>query len=223
MKPIIFSMPMVQTILEGRKTQTRRVVKPQPSSGLRKSVFVASGLEDGHGREIKVPYQPGDTLYVRETWYYEYHMYDENEGDALYRYVYKASSPDYPVDVGVGKQGWRPSIHMPKEAARIFLKVKDARAERLQEISEEDAIAEGLACLTKDGGITYKYGIPDSDGLPGNDDTGWHWHEWNTDPRKAFQALWNKIYEERGYGWDMNPWVWVISFERIDKPKEGVA
>jgi hypothetical protein len=104
---------------------------------------------------------------------------------------------------------------MPRTACRLRLKITGIRVERLQDITEEDAKAEGLSCLTKDGGITYKYGIPDSDGLPGNDDFGWHWHDWNIDPRKSFQKLWDSINKDRGYGWDTNPWLWVISFEKV--------
>jgi hypothetical protein len=197
MKPIIFSTPMVQAILDGRKTQTRRIVKPQPSSGIRKSVFVKSGLEDGHGREIKPRYQPSDILWVRETWYYEEHMHDLTEGEPdlasgrySHRYVYKADNRDYPVNVGVGEHGWKPSIHMPREAARIFLQVTNVRVERLQDITEEDAIAEGMSKTLVDG-VTF------------------------ISAKGKFHALWDTLYAKCGYSWENNPWVWVYEFMRI--------
>lgn len=108
------------------------------------------------------------------------------------------------------KQPFYPSIHMPKDAARIWLQVTDVRVERLQDISEGDAKAEGLRVLSKDAGITWKYGIPDSDGYPGNDDHGWHWQEWETSPVKAFEKLWSKINGPDSY--QANPFVWVVSF-----------
>ena len=118
---------------------------------------------------------------------------------------------------------WKPIYeqtppNMPRKAARLFLRVKSVRVERLQDISIEDAQAEGLACLTKDNGITYKYGIPDSDGLPGNDDYGWHWEDWSVDPRKAFRNLWDSIYGKSDIDkWNANPFCWVISLEVIKK------
>jgi len=181
MKPIIFSTEMVRAMLDGRKTQTRRVIKPQPES-----------MKDG--KLPKCPYQPGDILWVRETWYYEEHMHELTAGDPdlpsgryKHRYICKASDPDYPV----GNKGWRPSIHMPREAARIFLRVIDVRVERLQEITEEDARAEGCDANIPDG-------VPSS--------IVW------------FYEIWNRLNARRGYGWDTNPWVWVIEFERTEAP-----
>lgn len=114
-----------------------------------------------------------------------------------------------------GKRGATvPPIHMPRWASRILLEITDVRVERLQEISEADAKDEGLACLSKDGGRTYKYGIADGDGLPGKDDTGWHWADWEQDPRRAFFKLWDNINgDEHGSGG--NPWVWVVCFKRV--------
>ena len=137
MKPILFSAEMVRAIQDLRKTQTRRIVKPQPSSGIRKSVFVKSGLEDGHGREIKPRYQPGDILWVRETW-----SKDEN-GEYVDRTNYGTTEDDsFPPSMFK----WKPSIHMPREAARIFLRVKNVRVERLQDITDADILAEGFKC-----------------------------------------------------------------------------
>jgi hypothetical protein len=144
-KPILFNTDMVRAILDGRKTVTRRVIKfPEgmtgrlSESGATDHIFYPGG--------IKRPlYRTGDILYVRETWCYENHMHDLTagepdlpNGESPHRYVYRASSPDYPVDK------WKPSIHMPKTAARIFLKVTDIRVERLQDITVEQAIKEGF-------------------------------------------------------------------------------
>ena len=115
MKSIILTTEEVRA-MDGRKTQTRRIVKPQPSSGIRNSVFVKSGLEDGHGRELKIPFQPGDILYVRETW--------QNICATPLQYAYKADGEFEPYSP------WKPSIHMPKEAARLFTRVIDIKAER---------------------------------------------------------------------------------------------
>ena len=184
---------MVRAILDGRKTQTRRAIKPQPSSGVRKSVFVKSGIEDGHGREIKPKYQPGDILWVRETW-----SKDEN-GEYVYRTNYGTTEDDsFPPSMFK----WKPSIHMPREAARIFLKVTNVRVERLQDITEEDAIAEGV----KD---PYEYQSPEYYEQP-----NLRGFEIN---KSAFAGCWDSIYSKRGYGWESNPWVWVVAFEKISK------
>lgn len=113
------------------------------------------------------------------------------------------------------EQEWTPSISLQRWASRITLPVALVRVERLQDITEDDARAEGLAKLTKDGGVTYKHGIADRDGLPGNDDDGWHWCEWEVDPRKAFAKLWDSINSERA-PWASNPWVWVVSWKEAE-------
>jgi len=163
-KPILFSTEMVRAILEGRKTQTRRVVKPQPV------------IEDGHGREIKCPWQPGDILWVRETWC-------KNPVSTGYPYCYKASEDSWIYDNMEGM--WRPSIHMPREAARIFLRVKNVRVEKLQEIMPDDVLQEGLWDVGTETGAL-----------------------------DSFAELWNNINAKRGYGWSVNPWIWVIEFEK---------
>ena len=221
-KPILFSTPMVQAILDGRKTMTRRVVKPRYSNThlkMRTDKYGTRLVEmqneepgvttiknaDGSTThtllavmDVKQPYHRGDILWVRETWYYEEHMHDLTAGEPdlpsgrySHRYVYRASSPDYPVNIGVGSQGWKPSIFMPREAARLLLRVTDVRVERLQEITEGDAKAEGYP-------FQYKTGNPITD----------------------FVFLWNALYAKRGCGWDTNPWVWVYTFERVEAPHE---
>lgn len=214
--PILFSTEMVQAILEGRKTQTRRVVKPQLLIGTKWWEVYDGELnyrivdESAIRTLTKCPYgQPGDVLWVREgyTWVLLDHAHDLLEGARDHtQWVYKASMhPDW-MEYAKEKYGykWTPGIHMPKSACRIFLKVISVQVERLQDISEQDAIAEGIQQFTKDGKI-YKYGID-----------GW---DWSLMPRKAKDAvsmLWAIINGQES--WDYNPWVWVVEFERCEKP-----
>lgn len=197
-KPILFNTEMVQAILEGRKTVTRRVIKPQPIAGIRKSVFVPSGIEDGHGREIKLLYKVGDILYVRETWQLLPSGFDEIPPE--YWYIYKATD-----ELSDECTRWRPSIHMPKKAARIFLKVTDVRVERLQDITDEDCIAEGIKPVRVPGSTNYREerefqiacGIATIE---------------------KYEELWDSTIKKQDlykYGWEGNPWVWVIEFERV--------
>ena len=220
-KPILFNTEMVRAILDGRKSCTRRIVKPQqfvgmlpdkckngvPEEFLKEKKLMFKPYCDMTDIELinttyKAPYQPGDILYVRETWFYEHHMENKTAGEPdlpsgrySHRYIY------YPVYIGVGAYGWHPSIHMPKEAARIWLKVTDVRVERLQEITAESALTEGAdkyihanGTLNEDQTITSFIGI------------------WNSTIKKS---------DLDRYGWDANPYVWVISFERCAKPAES--
>jgi hypothetical protein len=175
--PIIFSTPMVQAILEGRKTMTRRIIKPQPSID---DFYAQVGSSNGvpaindydSKRVIKCPFgQPGNLLYVRET----YCLIPPN-------YIcYKASN------INVTVKTWKPSIHMPKSYARIWLKVVNVRVERLQDISSDDA---------------RKGGIKEEDSVMG-------------DFRPGFLKIWDKIYGPES--WNENPWVWVVEFEMVEK------
>lgn len=169
-KPILFSGAMVRAILEGKKTQTRRVIKPQP-------------MLDTHTRVTacyKCPYgAPGDRLWVRETW--TTHQNDKGADCLLYR----AEVPDPELYAP-----WRPSIFMPRAASRIMLEVTGVRVERIQEISEADAIAEGVEIIPIDTST------------------------WTN--RQSFSILWDKINAKRGYSWASNPWVFVISFKLIN-------
>ena len=187
MKPILFSTSMVQAILDGRKTQTRRVIKPQPNSKaeykgteIGKHVF-ETDIDMWH---IKSPYQPGQVLWVRETW----SMIDDMPYDNyVYRTDYGTTEDDsFPPSMFK----WKPSIHMPREAARIFLKVKGVRVERVQDITEDEAIKEGAKA----------YGQNNCSG---------------TSARIAFAEIWDKTTTE--HEWRTNPWVWVYEFERISK------
>lgn len=243
-RPILFSGPMVAAILAGRKSQTRRIVKPQPPApngsgepyfdrheiGGNNWLYLAGDAptvdEISHH---KCPYgEPGDRLWVREMWTLDSVFCevddDEVSVEAMLRFAadggergVSESGPKHLNGLWAatksGRSGWRPSIHMPRWASRITLEITGVRVERLQDISEEDARAEGLACVTKDGSL-YKYGISDLDGLPGNDNHGWHWQEWERDPRNAYHKLWEQI---NGPGSAVaNPWVWVIEFKRVE-------
>lgn len=199
-RPIIFSTPMVQAILKDRKTQTRRIVKPQPRYELSEhygrwneygqGIDKETGSNWGYGYICRYG-NPGDVLWVRETWCYgkDTHAISFDPEPLPGDIIYKADIGE--VDKEIVK--WRPSIFMPREAARIFLIVKNIRVERLQDISEEDAIAEG---------VTHKYGV-------------------NRNGERTlekvcttvFRELWDNINKARGYGWDKNPLVWVVEFE----------
>jgi hypothetical protein len=215
-KPILFSAPMVRAIIEGRKTMTRRVLNPQPSKPFNSIFnydngwFTGDGLTGDKVEKLKVSFEVGNLLWVREAWRTEMSM-DAQPPKYIcpggYGIYYEADKKDHAT---WGKL--RPSIFMSQWMSRITLEVIGVKIERLQDISEKDAKAEGLSALTKDGTL-IKYGIPDRDGLPGNEDSGWPWHEWSVDPRQAFSRLWKSINGEDS--WDANPWVAVYSFKRV--------
>lgn len=203
-KPILFNTEMVRAILDGKKTCTRRIVKGAiPDDAMwGYTMFTPKGCiscrgvyADEYGEKFfRLPYQQGDILYVRETWCKGFWM---NEKE---RYYYKADDNDFHCV-------WHPSIHMPKEAARIWLRVTDVRAERLQECGEGwciDIEKEGIA--TPQDAILYV-----------SDDA------FHNALRMEFQKNWDSTIKKSDldrYGWDANPWVWVIEFERCEKPKE---
>lgn len=210
-RPILFSAPMVRALLNGTKTQTRRVVKPQPvelpdfnrgrlSYNVRGSVYRAWNPAV---MDPRCPYgQRGDRLWVRETWTQA--CVHPRQGDEVFYRADGEVAPEF--------EPWIPSIHMFRWASRILLEIVSVRVERLQDISEADAMAEGLTALTKDG-RTIKFGIPDMDGEPGTDDIGWPWSTWLLSARGAYRKLWESI---NGPGsWEANPWVWVIEFKRV--------
>lgn len=201
-KPILFNTEMVRAILDGRKSCTRRLVKPEPQGYFEVSeepLYIYD--TDGNQGKITPPYQPSDILYVRESY-----------SELTFGYVYKADGENIDHLGNVIK--WHPSIHMPKEAARIWLKVTDVRVERLQEITEEQACMEGTdpwdeACY-ENNGWHPAFSDPDSGGDPNMID--------------GFHKLWNSTIKKSDldrYGWDANPWVWAIEYERCEKP-EGV-
>lgn len=215
-KPILFNTEMVRAILDGRKDATRRIVKGFiPDDAVwGYTAFTPKGyiscrgtFADGYGEKFfKLPCEPGDILYVRETWCDDRQFtHDSTPG----RYFYKASEN--------GDFKWHPSIHMPKEAARIWLKVTDVRVERLQEMKPVDVIKEGAYpdcwdCLNTYGesGSQCCYGTEEQ--CSQCDEVMMEW-----------EKLWNSTIKKSDidrYGWGANPWVWVIEFERCEKPKE---
>lgn len=187
--PILFNMKMVRAILDGRKSCTRRIIKPQPQGYFEVSeepLYIYD--TDGKQGKITPPYQPGDILYVREIFIQA----------AAHIFWYKADDKPWMSKDLL----WKPSIHMPKEAARIWLKVTDVRVERLQDITGLSVQKEGIEvdpneCASKFDFITELFLL--------------------------FQKLWDSTIKKSDldrYGWDTNPYVWVIEFERCEKPKE---
>ena len=211
LKLILFSTEMVNAILDGRKTQTRRVVKKDISNQFDVDVdgtaYAYIEPETGdHYKPVEISrIRPSDILWVRETW----QTVPAESGDG-YAYVYKASSNGQDWATNTEGWKWRPSIYMPKEAARVFLRVKDVRVERVQEIDTDDAIAEGCSGVPCD---CLQFG------------RGWMGCEscmntgWQEPPIVEFMQLWDSINSKRGFSWDINPWVWPITFERTDKPE----
>ena len=221
-KPILFSTPMVQAIQTGTKTQTRRT-KGLDSINEKPNNYRYDGISDdehdsyigchffeyldkeGNPKETytpeECPYAIGDVLWVRET----FHSIHDSDTDIFLRYGYKADN-DYK-----GAK-WKPSIFMPREACRIFLKVTNIRAERLMEMSKEDAVCEGVKIASSsdkkvffDGRICYE--------LKGNTVTD--------NPIQAFQNIWENINGKDS--WSKNPWVWVIEFEKVERPNDFIV
>lgn len=207
MKSILFNTAMVQAILEGRKTATRRAIKPQPAGELRPmgagSCWPGCFEAPGEERIYRPPYQPGDVLYVRETW-----------AEMPYGYVYRADEEEpegWEVD-----DCWRPSIHMPRAAARIFLRVTTVKTARLQEVEKEDVLREGVEPKYYAGGCKCAWAFEGCLEKPCANRDGYidlcHW--------MPFSELWDKTVKPADravYGWEANPWVWVIEFERISR------
>jgi len=225
--PILFSAPMVRAILEGRKTVTRRVFAPERMTWPRKGFYETHALRGGElmttgfgpfhpERWLSYcPYgQPGDRLWVRET-FAQWPTCDLVRGGKVGMTAYRAGKPvlvpplgahvpldqwprEWRDDTKPESVCWRPSIHMPRWASRLTLEVTGVRVERLQAISEADAIAEGIEQSERTGGW-----------LPGN----------CAAPEWAFRELWESI---NGAGsWNANPWVWVVEFKRIEREKVG--
>ena len=209
MKPILFNTEMVRAILDGRKSATRRIIKKQPkekndiiykhSCG---KWYISPDNDSLLETEIKPPYLSGDILYVRETWA------EVETVNGVPYYIFKADDQNGLHSTRQNFYRWYPSIHMLKEAARLFLRVTDVRVERLQDITEEQAAQEGAP-------KAFEYNTPEGSVIT-LDEGGYF--------RLGFKALWNStIWKDKLpiHGWDANPWVWVIEFERIEKSKEA--
>lgn len=202
-KPILFNTEMVRAILDGRKACTRRILKgaipfdekAEYWNVLKKGEWIGPICVEYFIKQGS-PYKPGDILYVRETWCgLPVNEAGHMRGHTIY--YYRADGELRPK----GWRGtWNPSIHMPKEAARIWLKVTDIRVERLQDITGQDVLKEGLNSHVHPQAFYF-----------------------DCNQREMFESLWNstiKKFDIDRYGWDANPWVWVIEFERCAKPEE---
>ena len=223
-RPILFTAPMVRAILEGRKTVTRRAIKVQPHIDASGNFCVGSSNygQDGYGKPVTkhfvngcCPYgKPSDRLWVRETFAIESNRWADDpyspphkDGRPTQRYEdnkwdqphYKATDAEPELwydDRDSPGCRWKPSIHMPRWACRILLEITDVRVERLQDITYEQAAAEGVHrgplrewCASDEGGACHKY------------------------PVSAFRDLWQSV----GGSWDANPWVWVVEFKRVTR------
>lgn len=209
-RPILFSSEMVRAILEGRKTQTRRVMKSQPPHHeFNQYPSERLNIKLEGGQYVHCPYgQPGDRLWVRETWMID--GADIRPAGVKQSVIYRASNDDY------GKYfKWRPSIYMPRWASRITLEIVNVRVERLQEISEEDVVSEGIKIPVIKGQIGITLGMKPllSDYLPNKHYTVWTQREITT---AYFAQYWDSLNAKRGYSWESNPWVWVIEFKRLE-------
>lgn len=193
---MLFSGPMVRAILDGRKTQTRRIINPQPRVIL--AQYNDGSIETNqifrHGdQRLRCQVHPGDRIYVRETW---------GILEDKHHYCYFVDPQGRSRQQLVGNR-WRPSIHMPKAAARIWLEVTDVRPERLQDISEKDAIAEGI-----DMGSEFASLCIDLETAPYSNDLV---------RNSAAITVFKKLWESTCGSWDANPWVWVIEFQDCQK------
>lgn len=204
MKPILFNSEMVRAIMDGRKTVTRRAIKPQPWCDSPRDCGCTNwnyGNIDTAcpAHCISTPnahYHLGDILWVRETWYKD-----------IPRYMYRANYNDNEKFYKAGKEvviKWRPSIHMPREAARLFLRVIDVLVERLQDITPEEVEREGIDWVRNP---LLRFDLSTM----------------GSESKRRFAPLWDSTIKPADlplYGWEANPWVWVIEFERISKEEK---
>lgn len=217
---MLFIPSMIEAILEDKKTQTRRILKKQPVKkdgfwnlvGAKWSETINQVTPAAkHSFYGKMPCKPGDVIWVREK--YRYYM---PEGASDFYYAYEIINDDYPNEqvIGYTPEGnfekWRPAKQMPRQGCRLFLKVLSVHAELLHEITEEDAIAEGC----------FEYGpFGEYAGAPHpSAQTGGMLYRAYKEPIRAFQSIWEFISGENS--WKENPWVWVIKFEKIERPDD---
>jgi hypothetical protein len=210
-RPILFSGAMVRALLDGRKTQTRRVVKETTLPHLRREgdfhLRAGSGLLT-RNYYFRVPYAVGDRLYVREAWRCGL-VHDARAPRDMKPGSFIAYEADAPHDCASVHGRFRQGMHIPRWASRLTLTVTDVRVQRLQEISEQDAIDEGMwRC-----GEFWIYRDPDDveegDGY--------------STPRNAYRFLWEELNAERGFGWDVNPWIVAVSFTVERRNIDAVA
>lgn len=209
-RPILFSGAMVRAILEGRKTQTRHVMKPQPDDDgkvtvgqigtSRGSAYVGNGSSGGIVTRVPCPYgQPGDQVWVREAFDPIYPQDKDYNGGAPIEIDYRAdqgAAYQHRMKDVLHTRRWKPSIHMPRWASRITLEITAVRVERLQEIDERDAQAEGADPT----GVNATIG---------------------TEHIAGFWLLWDSINASRGFSWATNPWIWVIEFRPVSRETQS--
>ncbi|MEX2964243.1 hypothetical protein [Microbulbifer sp. TYP-18] len=212
-RPILFNGPMVRAILEGRKTQTRRIIKPQPFNGAsgESAIKQIGGLRDEQtlSQVMTSAWQAGfvdttcpcgeegDRLWVRET----FRLSTHNDCPHYEPCNCRSGVPFYRSDAEIGEEKWKPSIHMPRWASRITLEITNIRVERLREMSQEDAYCEGV---TRELRNSFGYACDESEEI------------FNTrQSKETFSFLWESIYGDGS--WDANPWVWVIEFKRVEE------
>lgn len=220
-RPILFNAEMVRAVLDGRKTQTRRICKSKPIEG----TFAGYGKDAMDAVIRQGPYEVGMNLWVRETWAslrmeYDFESgycdgWEETTPDRVKKYrdehpPHLLQAPAFDIayldcyDNGadnVEERGfrWRPSIHMPRWASRIDLLIKDVRVERVQDINVHSVLAEGISAEINDYTAHLDFGQM----------------RWEEECLKDFRKLWDSVYQKRGFGWDKNPYVWVVEFEVI--------
>ena len=205
--PLLLKSEMVRAILEGRKTQTRCPIVPQPEGADYWTIHFDGNFYpnkiDVNPPLLKFPWQVGDRLWVRETWKcsaLSHHTPTDGPESAEYSISYKPDGhfpncKSFKFEKRIenawqkNRDGWRPSIYMPRWASRITLEITNIRVERIREISEEDAQQEGIDFyqVSPEGNGSYRY---------------------------PFEMFWDSLYDKKGYGWDKNPWVWVREFRR---------
>lgn len=229
-KPILFNTEMIQAILDGKKTVTRRMVKNVEIEINNNYIYIHELNRQGErinnvncgfpysDKEITefmnmnyAPYEIGDILYVRETFQRLDSLLAMDLSAGEYAYVYKASDNGKAWEENIENWTWKPSIHMPKEAARIFLKVIDVRIERLQNITCEQIGKEGVSSTT--------FWTPKKLKNRPFEEKWWDdCYFWANYAQMVFKKLWNSTIKKQNldrYGWDANPWVWAIEFEKV--------
>lgn len=215
-RPILFSGEMVRAILGGRKTQTRRVVRKGNSEvgtglswnaldwsrcfadrgyGIWQYLHIGGPDDTMHRVRCRIG-EPTDRLWVRETWFSN--GVESRPDESWVRYRATDREPDFTIN---GRSVWRSGIIMPRSLSRITLEIAGVRVERVQDISEDDAYDEGF-----EGHV----------GEPRIDGEGEWARGYRTTSREQFRGFWDSLNAKRGYGWDVNPWVWVIEFRRVE-------
>lgn len=199
-RPILFNGEEVRAVLAGRKTQVRRPVKPQPVGDFHGT---KEEVRDGTGRKLESPYgYPGDQLWMQEAW-----IQVQNDKGLVQKAVYRADSCDstgaywYSVAEDPGDVKWIASSEMPRELSRITLEITDVRVERLRDITEEDAQAEGARRVTPAVHLDGTTTLVEVNGCG----------SWIED----FSYSWDSVYADKGFGWKEKPWIWVITFKRL--------